>query len=138
MPSAPKPAAPRVIDNLLVRIHFIIVMIRWTGLAPWEFQFPFPGSLTSPFLEVPPETMYPKPETGYPQEEAKSKRIAAARVLPETVLYPKPGTGYPEPETRNSLVRYRRGKRMFFIRVRIQILVPVASSLYWASAPDGS
>jgi len=25
------------IDNLLVRIHFIIVMIKWTGLAPWEF-----------------------------------------------------------------------------------------------------
>jgi len=25
-------------DNLLVRIHFIIVMIRWTGLAPWEFE----------------------------------------------------------------------------------------------------
>jgi len=22
------------IDNLLVRIHFIIVMMRWTGLAP--------------------------------------------------------------------------------------------------------
>ena len=36
-------------DNLLVRIHFIIVMIRWTGLAPWEFEFPFPGSLTSTF-----------------------------------------------------------------------------------------
>ena len=32
-----------VIGNLLVRIHFIIVMIRWTGLAPWEFEFPFPG-----------------------------------------------------------------------------------------------
>ena len=28
-------------DNLLVRIHVIIVMIRWTGLAPWEFEFPF-------------------------------------------------------------------------------------------------
>ena len=28
------------IDNLLVRIHFIIVMIRWTGLAPWEFESP--------------------------------------------------------------------------------------------------
>jgi len=28
------------IDNLLVRIHFIIVMIRWTGLATWEFEFP--------------------------------------------------------------------------------------------------
>ena len=27
------------IDNLLVQIHFIIVMIRWTGLAPWEFEF---------------------------------------------------------------------------------------------------
>jgi len=31
------------IDNLLVRIHFSIVMIRWTGLASWEFEFPFPG-----------------------------------------------------------------------------------------------
>ena len=29
------------IDNLLVRIHFIIVMIRWTGLTPWEVEFPF-------------------------------------------------------------------------------------------------
>jgi len=38
------------IDNLLVRIHFIIAMIRWTGLAPWGFEFPFPGSLTSTFL----------------------------------------------------------------------------------------
>ena len=33
------------IDNFLVRIHFIIEMIQWTGLAPWEFEFPFPGSL---------------------------------------------------------------------------------------------
>jgi len=40
------------IDNLLVRIHFIIVMIRWAGLAPWEFESPFPGSLTSTFLEA--------------------------------------------------------------------------------------
>ena len=39
-----------VIDNLLVRIHFIIVMIRWTGLAPWEFEFPFSGSLIPTFL----------------------------------------------------------------------------------------
>ena len=38
------------IDNLLVRIHFIILMIRWAGLAPWEFEFPVPGSLTSTFL----------------------------------------------------------------------------------------
>ena len=40
------------IDNLLVRIHFIIVMMRWTCLAPWEFEFPFPGSLTSTFLSL--------------------------------------------------------------------------------------
>jgi len=26
------------------------MMIRWTGLAPWEFELPFPGSLTSTFL----------------------------------------------------------------------------------------
>ena len=38
------------IANLLVRTHFIIVMIRRTGLAPWDFEFPFPGSLTSTFL----------------------------------------------------------------------------------------
>jgi len=37
------------IDNLLVRIHFIIEMIWWTGLAPWECEFPFPGSLISTF-----------------------------------------------------------------------------------------
>ena len=40
------------IDDLLVRIHFIIVMIRWTGLAPKKFEFPFPGSLTSTFLQA--------------------------------------------------------------------------------------
>ena len=41
------------IENLLVRIHFIIVKIGWTGLAPWEFEFPFPGSLTCTFLSGP-------------------------------------------------------------------------------------
>jgi len=30
--------------TLLVRVHFIIEMIWWTGLAPWEFEFPFPGT----------------------------------------------------------------------------------------------
>ena len=29
---------------------FVIMMIRWTGLAPREFEFPFAGSLTSTFL----------------------------------------------------------------------------------------
>ena len=57
-PDAPPPApAGRefLIDNLLVRIHFMIEMIWWTGLAPWEFEFPFPGSLIS----VPPPTAPP-------------------------------------------------------------------------------
>ena len=40
-------------DNLLVRVYSIIVMIRWTGLAPWEFKLTFPGSLTSSFLVDP-------------------------------------------------------------------------------------
>ena len=34
-----------LVVNLAVRIKFIIEMIWWTGLAPWEFEFPFPGSL---------------------------------------------------------------------------------------------
>ena len=29
------------IDNLLDGIHYTIEMIWWTGLAPWEFAFPF-------------------------------------------------------------------------------------------------
>ena len=41
--------ALREIDNLLVRILFIIVVIRCTGLAPWVFELPFPGSLASSF-----------------------------------------------------------------------------------------
>jgi len=31
----------------------IIVMIWWTGLVTWEFEFPFPGSLTSIVLGRP-------------------------------------------------------------------------------------
>ena len=37
-------------DNLLVRIHLIIEMIWWTGLAAWVFELPFPDSLISTFL----------------------------------------------------------------------------------------
>ena len=31
-------------DNLLLGIHFILEMIWWTGLAPWEFEFSCPGA----------------------------------------------------------------------------------------------
>jgi len=34
----PGPEKDFSIDNLLVRVYFIIMMIRWTGLAPWEFE----------------------------------------------------------------------------------------------------
>ena len=30
----------------------IIEVIWWTGLAPWEVEFPFPGSLISTLLEM--------------------------------------------------------------------------------------
>ena len=39
-----------LLDNILVRIHFIIVIIRWIGLAPWELAFPFTGGFTSTVL----------------------------------------------------------------------------------------
>ena len=38
------------IDDLLVRMHSVIEMIWWTGLAPWELEFSFPGSRISIFL----------------------------------------------------------------------------------------
>ena len=44
------------VDNLLVRIHFIIVIIRWTGLAPWEFEFHFQAALHLPLLK--PRTLH--------------------------------------------------------------------------------
>ena len=31
-------------------LHFIIEIIWWTGLAPWEIESPFPGGLMSTFL----------------------------------------------------------------------------------------
>ena len=43
-PTSP-PKREFLIDNLIVRIHSIIEMIWWIGLAPWEFEFPFPGGL---------------------------------------------------------------------------------------------
>ena len=48
-----------MIDNLLVRIHFIIVVIRWTGLAPWDPQYTGTIQTPSPFsgdgVEIHPE-----------------------------------------------------------------------------------
>ena len=41
------------IDKITVQIHSVIVMIRWTRLAPWEYEFPFQGSLTFSFPSYP-------------------------------------------------------------------------------------
>ena len=41
-------------DNLLARINFVIEIIWLTGLAPWVFEFHFPGSLLSTVLVMPP------------------------------------------------------------------------------------
>jgi hypothetical protein len=42
------------------RIHAIILMMRWTGLAPWEFECPFSGSLA---FTCRPGTCFSAPET---------------------------------------------------------------------------
>ena len=57
----PCPERDFFIADLLVRIHFIIVMIRWTGPAPWEFEFPLPGSLISTFEEMFQENLGARP-----------------------------------------------------------------------------
>ena len=56
-PQTPERQREFCIDNLPFRIHFIIVMIKWTRLAPWEFEFLLPGSFTS----TNPQTLNPKP-----------------------------------------------------------------------------
>ena len=73
------------IVNLLVRVHFIIVMIRRTGLAPWEFEFPFPGSLTSTFLTSTPLST----DHVVPRRAQHAQRHAGLERAPPT-LNPKP------------------------------------------------
>jgi len=63
--TVPRPEREFFIKNLLVQIHVIIVIIEWTGLAPWEVEFPFPCCLTSTFLGLPPK--YPRPRPSAPQ-----------------------------------------------------------------------
>ena len=56
------------IDNPLVRIHFVIVMIRWTGLAPWEFEYS--GDLNATFR---PASFYHFPPESAPFRESAHK-----------------------------------------------------------------
>ena len=43
-------------SSFLTTHRLIIVMIVWTGLAPWDFEFPFSGSLTSTFRRFEPSS----------------------------------------------------------------------------------
>ena len=75
------------IDNLLVRIDFIIEIIWWTSLAPWEFEFPFPGSLISNFLVPPilkpqPSTLNPEPNTLNPTPKPLQGYLAHKKLQP--------------------------------------------------------
>ena len=50
-------------------------MISWTGLAPWELESPFPGSLISTFGEQ--EVLYPLLMSGRSKDPgAVNKEIA--------------------------------------------------------------
>ena len=53
-------------------------MIRWIGLAPWEFEFPFPGSLTYFFLNPVPHTLNPKTLRQVLDTDAASKLVRVA------------------------------------------------------------
>ena len=62
------------IDNLMVRIHFIIEIILVDRPSPWEFEFPSPGSLTSTFLANSAHSTLYTP--------ANSEAAGAVRLLP--------------------------------------------------------
>jgi len=80
------------IDNLLVRIHFIIEMIRWTGLAPWECEFPFPGSLICTFI---PAGAHGN-QQGRGQPQLLVVPVGAGR---HRLVHPRPETLNPQPST---------------------------------------
>ena len=54
------------IENLQVRIHYTILMIIWTGLAPWEFELPVPGSLSATLLDLGPTGRAARPSRPAP------------------------------------------------------------------------
>jgi len=73
------------IANLLVRIHFIIEMSWWTGLAPWEFEFPFPGRLLSTFPAMKKSIRRQRSAAGSRSHPA---RVQAASACTQTQRHP--------------------------------------------------
>ena len=86
-----KPRTPRerdfFIDNRPVRIHFIIEMIWWTSLAPWQLELPFPGSLISTFLARTPK---PYRVTSLVRRRTPLQGVFAHKKLPPLGPYSRP------------------------------------------------
>jgi len=61
-------------------------MIRWTVLAPWVFEFHFPGSLTSTFLV---------PEAHSSIAAGAAPEVLGVPLPPERACGPTQGTGAP-------------------------------------------
>ena len=73
-------------------------MIRWAGLAPWEFEFPFPCSIRfdGRVLTEYWEAVHPTPYTLHPTPYTLHPKPYALRPTPYT-LHLTPAS----PETRN-------------------------------------
>ena len=98
------------IFNLLVRIHFIVGMIWWSGLAPWEFEFPFPGSLISTCLGAGRgasvddrlRALHLTPSFLNPQPEPSTFNLQPSTLSPQpSTLNPQHSTLNPQPSTLN-------------------------------------
>ena len=95
----------------------IIEMIWWTGLAPWEFEFPLSGSLASTFL-IP----KPGPFTLHPQPEIRNPKLEVRHLKPET-RNQRPEIRQPDREC-----RLPRGL-LESTRVSISLYIPPSLSL---------
>ena len=89
------------IENLLVRIHSIIEMIWWTGLTPWEFEFPFPDSLISTFLGI--RVFTDAPDSVDP--EGVEGVVKAGKYPNPRSRIPGPGSWIPRPQKFTGLYR---------------------------------
>ena len=112
-PVVPSPAVQRerefFIDNLLAQTHLIIVMISWTGLAPWDLNSLFRAACYLPctrsgsvkYQAVSCNTLLSKtlhPITHYRTPYIVYSLLYTLHPIPNT-LYPLPYTLYPTPNT---------------------------------------
>ena len=72
------------IDNLLVRIQFIIVTIKWTGLATWDFEFPFQQIRASEPRRGVLHVLRPRPH----RKDPPGTQNGPSRVIPASFLEP--------------------------------------------------